>query len=180
MLVSQLCLALCNPVSCSLPGSSVLGILQERILEWVAIPASMGSSWTQRSNPGIPHCQIDSLPYEPRGKPKTSKEVFQIKWGHNDKEETQRALSLSLFVYRWKVMWPFGEKVPFYESEREVIPELTLLVSWFWASCFQNCEKTNLCCLSPRVYGILLWQPKQTDASTYELWYPYMVMLIVF
>ena len=33
-----------NPVDCNLPGSSVHGILQARILEWVAIPFSRGSS----------------------------------------------------------------------------------------------------------------------------------------
>ena len=42
-----------NPMDCSLPGSSVHGILQARILEWVAIPISRGSSqprdWTHIS-----------------------------------------------------------------------------------------------------------------------------------
>ena len=42
-LVAQLCLTLCEPMDCSLPGSSVYGILQARILEWVAIPFSRGS-----------------------------------------------------------------------------------------------------------------------------------------
>ena len=37
-------LTLCNPMDCSLPGSSVHGILQARILEWVAISFSRGSS----------------------------------------------------------------------------------------------------------------------------------------
>ena len=37
--------ALCNPMDCSPPGSSVHGILQERKLEWVAMPSSRGSSW---------------------------------------------------------------------------------------------------------------------------------------
>jgi len=37
-------LTLCDPVDCSLPGSSVHGILQARTLEWVAIPFSRGSS----------------------------------------------------------------------------------------------------------------------------------------
>ena len=36
-LVAKLCLTLCDPVDCSPPGSSVHGILQARILEWVAI-----------------------------------------------------------------------------------------------------------------------------------------------
>ena len=45
VLVSQWCLTLCNPMDCSPPGSSVHGILQARMLEWVAIPFSKGSSW---------------------------------------------------------------------------------------------------------------------------------------
>ena len=40
VLVTQSCLILCNPINCSPPGSSVHGILQARILEWVAIPSS--------------------------------------------------------------------------------------------------------------------------------------------
>ena len=36
VLVAQLCLTLCDPVGCSLPGSSVHGILQTRIVKWVA------------------------------------------------------------------------------------------------------------------------------------------------
>ena len=42
--VSQSRPTLCNPMDCSLPGSSVQGILQARILEWVAVPFSRGSS----------------------------------------------------------------------------------------------------------------------------------------
>ena len=45
MLVSQLCLTLCDPMDCSLPGFSVHGILQARILEWIAIPFFRGFSW---------------------------------------------------------------------------------------------------------------------------------------
>ena len=40
----QLCPTLCNPMDCSPPGSSVHGILQARILEWVAMPSSRGYS----------------------------------------------------------------------------------------------------------------------------------------
>ena len=40
----QLCLTLCDPMEYSLPGSSVHGILQARILEWVVVPSSKGSS----------------------------------------------------------------------------------------------------------------------------------------
>ena len=49
--VTQSCLTLCNPMDCSLPGSSVHGIFQTRILEWATVPFSRGSSqprdWTQ-------------------------------------------------------------------------------------------------------------------------------------
>ena len=44
MKVTQSCPTPCDPMDCSLPGSSVHGILQARILEWVAIPFSRGSS----------------------------------------------------------------------------------------------------------------------------------------
>ena len=44
-LASKLCPAPCNPVDCSLPGSSVYGIFQAGILEWVAISFSRGTSW---------------------------------------------------------------------------------------------------------------------------------------
>ena len=44
MLVTWLCLTLCHPTDCSPPGSSVHRILQARILEWVVVPFSRGSS----------------------------------------------------------------------------------------------------------------------------------------
>ena len=45
VLVAQSCPTLCNHMDCSPPGFSVHGTLQARILEWVAIPFSRGSSW---------------------------------------------------------------------------------------------------------------------------------------
>ena len=59
---------LCDPMDCSPPGSSVHGILQARILEWVAIPSFRGSSL---SNPEMEFglLQADSLPFELLGKP---------------------------------------------------------------------------------------------------------------
>ena len=44
VLVAKSCQTLCVPMDCSPPGSSVYGILQARILEWVAISSSKGSS----------------------------------------------------------------------------------------------------------------------------------------
>ena len=54
--VAQLCPTLCNPMD-----YTVHGILQARVLEWVAFPFSRGSSQprdqNQESNPGLPHCR---------------------------------------------------------------------------------------------------------------------------
>ena len=54
VLVAQSCLTLCNPVDSGPPKLSACGVLQARILEWVAIPFSRGSSqprgWTQVSH----------------------------------------------------------------------------------------------------------------------------------
>ena len=44
VVVAQSCLILCDPMDCSPPGFSVLGILQARLLEWIAISSSRGSS----------------------------------------------------------------------------------------------------------------------------------------
>ena len=43
--VAQWCLTLCYPMDCSLPGFSIHGIFQARVLEWVAITFSRGSPW---------------------------------------------------------------------------------------------------------------------------------------
>ena len=56
---------------CSLPGSSVHGIFQARILEWVAMPSSRGSS-QPRVKPRSPALQTNSLPSETPGKPKNT------------------------------------------------------------------------------------------------------------
>ena len=52
MKVTQLCLTLCNPTD-----YTVHGILQARILEWVAVALLQGIYPTQELNPGLPHCR---------------------------------------------------------------------------------------------------------------------------
>ena len=55
--VTLSCPALCNPMDCIPPGSSVHGILQARILEWVAIPFSRESSQLRGSHLSLLHCR---------------------------------------------------------------------------------------------------------------------------
>ena len=66
MKVAQSCPTLCVPM-----GYTVHGILQGRILEWVAFLFSRGSS-QPRIEPRSPALQVDSLPAEPQGKPKNT------------------------------------------------------------------------------------------------------------
>ena len=62
----QSCPALCDPMDCSPLGSSVHGILQARILRWVTISFSWGSS-KSGIEPRSLALQADSLPSEPPG-----------------------------------------------------------------------------------------------------------------
>ena len=64
MLVAQSCLILFEPMDDRPPGSSVHGIFQARILEWVAIPFSRGSS-RPRDQTQVSALQAETLPSEP-------------------------------------------------------------------------------------------------------------------
>ena len=64
--VTQSCPTLCDPMDCSLPGSSLHEILKARVLEWVAISFFRGSSPT-RDRTRSPAFQADALTSEPSG-----------------------------------------------------------------------------------------------------------------
>ena len=67
VLVTQSHLILNNPVDCTPPGSSVLGILQARTLEWGRHAPFQGNFLTQGIEPRSPALKADSLPSKPRG-----------------------------------------------------------------------------------------------------------------
>ena len=66
MKVTQLCLTLCDSMD-----YTAQGILQARILEWVAVPFSRDPP-NPEIEPRSPTLQVDSLPTEPPGKPKNT------------------------------------------------------------------------------------------------------------
>ena len=68
---SQSCLTLCDPMDCSLPGPSVHGILQARILEWVAIPFSrdLPDPGLESASPVCAELQAPCLPMSYRESP---------------------------------------------------------------------------------------------------------------
>ena len=67
----QSCLTVCNPMDCSLPGSSVHRISQARILEWVAISSSrdLPDPGIKPASPASPELQADSLLLSHQGRP---------------------------------------------------------------------------------------------------------------
>ena len=71
VLVTQSCSTLCDPMGYSPKGSSVHGILQARIMEWVAIFFSRGSSQPRIKPRRSPALQVGSLPAKLPGKPQT-------------------------------------------------------------------------------------------------------------
>ena len=68
------CLTLCDPIDCTMPGSSVLGVLQARIPEWAAMPSSRGPSWPKDRTlvPCISCVTGRFFTTEPPGKPLVS------------------------------------------------------------------------------------------------------------
>ena len=74
--VTQLCLTLCDPMD-----YTIHGILQARILEWVAFSFSRGSS-RPRDRTQVPSSQVDSLPAGPQRKPQNSGvgSLFLLQW----------------------------------------------------------------------------------------------------
>ena len=94
-------------MDCSPPGSSVHGILQARILEWVAMPSSRGSSRprdrTQVSR--LLHWQAGSLPLAPPGEPYTSKGFPGGKVLKNPPASAGDAGDLGLIPESGKIPW---------------------------------------------------------------------------
>ena len=91
VLILQSCLTLWDPMNCSSLGSSVHGILQARLLEWVAMPFSMGFSWLRDGTwvSSIFSLQLDSLPTEPPGKRCRGQAITETQMG--EMEGPQRA-----------------------------------------------------------------------------------------
>ena len=69
-----------DPMDCSLPASSVYGILQARILEWVTMPSSrdLPNPGIKPMSPAAPALQMDSLPLSHQGSPTVLLNVLRI------------------------------------------------------------------------------------------------------
>ena len=91
--VVKSCPTLCDPMDCSPPGSSVQGVSQTRILEWVAV-SFQGIFLTKGSNPGLLHCrQILYCPFT--GKP--VKALVTLTKCHKNSKVIKNLDSLDMF-----------------------------------------------------------------------------------
>ena len=139
---SQSCLTLCDPMDCSLPGFSIHGILQARILEWVTISFSRGSSqprdWTWVSHIGGRRFNLwatgEALGVQggkERGRHGKSPESVQKsrlshrRFGEQNQRTHNQMLDCIVEKIRWRKCW----------QEREYCTELRLLLGWGFLRC---------------------------------------------
>ena len=104
VLVAQSCPTLCGPMDCSLPGSSVHGILQARILEWIAISFSRGFS-QPRDQTQVSYIsrQVLSLVAQTVKRLSTMQETRVRSLGWEDPLEKEMAIHSSILA--WKIPW---------------------------------------------------------------------------
>ena len=155
---SLLCLTLCDPVHCSLPGSSIYGIFQARVLEWVAIAFSRRSSrprdWTRVS------CIVGRC--------------FTV-WATREAGKSHKYLLSVPFTGMWKMMW--GR--PLYPWTLapccRLVPKSSFrdgdLQAEFWGACLQDPllqendgsrirQREKCCCLQDKGLSLSQREPQ--------------------
>ena len=144
---AQLCMTLCDPIDWSPPGSSVHGILQTRILEWVATPFFRGSS-QPRDHTRI-SCQVCCIAggfvsAEPPGKP-----LFTL-WG------AAKLFSAATSPFYILIIWLGG-----FQFLHTLVNACYFPFVWFfklapsWCACFRFSEHGKL--LQTYCFESLLW-----------------------
>ena len=115
VLVAQSCQTVCDPMDCSLPPSSVHGILQARVLEWAACPPP-GDLRDPGIEPRSPALQADALPSE----------LLLDTWNYSlriwSSSESLRYLLLKLPSFLWRLLysraWLSESSAPFLHSPK--------------------------------------------------------------
>ena len=99
--VAQLCPTLSDPMDCSLPGSSIHGIFQARVLEWVAISFSLNIvDFSCREGKMAPHSSTLAWKIPWTEEPGGLQSMWSLRVGHD------WATSLSLFTFmHWRRKW---------------------------------------------------------------------------
>ena len=152
------CLTLCSPTDCSPPGSSVHGILQARILEWVSISFSRGSSCSR----GWTHCPMspasasDSLPLSHLGSPTSASEMPSNSLNVESERVKEVYLKFKIFlpIYYTSMNWTLLKKkkrmirilMPFFPRVFMVLLTISSpLFQWSQILTLQKLWGENLC-----------------------------------
>ena len=127
MLVMPSCQTLCNPRESSLPGSSVHGILQARISEWVVIP-SPGDLPNPGTEPRPLALQVNSLLSEPPGKPMNAGvgRLSLLQGIFPTQELNQGLLHCKQILYQLSCQ---GSPSPSYSQSKTIIEMLSITIN---------------------------------------------------
>ena len=107
-------LTLCNPMGCSLPGSSVHGFLQARLLEWVAIPFSTGSA------PPRDQTQISCI----------AGGFFTV-WSTREAHTILYTYTIILYIFKWSMITVYVQVILYYFMYAiRLLQVITLSLSW--------------------------------------------------
>ena len=155
------CIRLCSLMGCSPPGASVHGLLQARILEWVAVPFSRGSSWPR---PYLLHWQADSLPLSYQG---SSRWKLPSNDGRDD-------VAPHLFIL-WKLISPnITSRYLCLLSEFLPLDSISAFSTAFWIVALHhsavtlNMTSSKMIIFSDLFYPVLLYHPAVGSCS--DLW----------
>ena len=154
--VTPSCLTLWDPMDCSPPTSSVHGILQSSILEWVAMPSPRGYSWP-RDQTCISCITGGFFTIWATGRLNDGNSAFIIR----DIREIPSSCSLSPFHEDTVRRWPSASQG---EDPQQ---EVNLPALWSWNSQPPGLGEINVCCLNLSVYKILLWKPKMAKTVSF-------------
>ena len=133
MLVAWLFPTLSKSMGFTLLGSSVHGISQARILEWVALPFCRASFWP-KIKPGFPALQADSFPSEPPCidllcSPQPTPKIFFLKWMKKWVEWEKWPYKVAKDnIHSFGVLWAISELILLVE---DVLLLLNALFSWY-------------------------------------------------
>ena len=124
-------LTLCDPMDCSPLGSSVFGILQARILEWVPMPSSRESPQPMDHPLCLLHWQAGPLPLAPPGKP-TKRCEGRAVGGREAREKSslskQRMGARSEGCGGWGTRWLHAGREPWFLNPIRSLPSQFLCI----------------------------------------------------
>ena len=151
MLVAQSCLTLCDPMDYNLPGFSIHGILQARILEWVAIPFSRGSFWP-KDQTWSPTLQADSLPLSHQRSPNHSHSTAQLSLLNNHNHLFDKFPCLILKCYPNWIIFLNMDLIMLFSWKPLPLPQHMTTLPPPLSNSSVRFSKASKVCSSPNIY----------------------------